>query len=115
EVQRELERRLDESVREVGRDRMQILLKRARDALPFSRLKSLWRGVDADLQASCRLHSHETALYIDLGGLHTPQSGLSPVLRQHHLVTGMQQIGADNSAMQLDFPRLQPVGYSSAL
>ena len=79
---RQLKRRFDQAVREIGRRRLQILLQRARDALPFGGLQRGGRRVHAHLQAPAGLHGHEAALQVHVGGLHAAQDRLRRLLRR---------------------------------
>ena len=74
---REREGRFDEAIGEVGRGGRQVLLERARDALPFGGLQRGGRSVHAHLQAAAGLHGHEPALEVHVRRL-AGRAGRSP-------------------------------------
>ena len=81
----------------------------ARDALPFGGLQGGGWGVNAHLQAAASLDGHEAALEVHVGGLQAAQDGLRRVLRHLGLVSGLQEIGADDAPGQFHFPFLHAV------
>ncbi len=110
EFQGELEARLQQPVGQAGGNGAEVLFQQARNALPFGQLQGGGQMVHRHLQAAVGLDGNETALQIDLGGLHAPQDRLRRLVGDGGLISGLQQVLPDDAAVQLDFPFLQAIG-----
>ena len=53
--------------------------------------------------------AHEAALEIDVGGLQSAQGGFGGAFRQRRLVSDLQDVGADDAAVEFHLPLLQAV------
>ena len=106
EFQRQLEIRLDEAIREARRNRRHVFLQRGRNGLPLGRLERRGQIVHAHLQAPGRFQGHEAALRVHVRRLHTAQHRLARQVGDGRLIFDLQQILADDAALQFDFPRL---------
>ena len=109
EFHRQRERRLDEPVCKIRGRCGDVLLKRARDALPFRRLERGRRILHAKLETARRADGHEAALQIHIRDLHPAQRDLRRLRRHRRLVARLQKIPPDHAAVQLHLPRLHPV------
>ena len=110
EFQRELEHRVQEAVGQVGGNGGEVLFEDARNALPFGQLQGGGQLVHRHLQAGVRLHGHESALQIDLGRLHAAEGRLRRLGGDGGLVSDLQQILADDAAVQFHVPFLRSIG-----
>ena len=99
ELQQKLEGRFNEPVSEIGRNRLQVLLEHARNALPLGGLKRSGCGVHPYLQSPAGLHGDEASLKIHVGSLQTSQRGLRRLLGHERLVAHLQEILPDHAPM----------------